>query len=79
MTTLFNIAADHMNERQQLFIAMERLPAEAIIDGFDVQLFETPQGLLRSDQFNTVALTIRPMLDAVRERIQQLASAQRES
>ncbi|BBU30226.1 hypothetical protein BTHE68_39600 [Burkholderia sp. THE68] len=76
---MFNIAADHIGERQQLFIAMERLPAEAIVDGFDVQTFETQQGLLRSDQFNKVALTIRPMLGAVRERIQQQASTKHES
>ena len=59
--------------------AMERLPAETNIEGFDVKTFETPHGLLRSDEFNAVAQTIRPMLDQVRERIHQQAALRNEA
>jgi hypothetical protein len=45
----FNIATDNIGEREQIFIAMERLPAETIIDGLDVQIFETRQSLLHSE------------------------------
>jgi hypothetical protein len=58
---------------------MEQMPTEAIIDGFDVQMFETQQDHLCSDDFNTVARTIRPIKDEVRDPIHQQASAKRES
>jgi hypothetical protein len=71
LVRMFKIATDHIGDSHQLFIAMERLPADTNVKGFDVKTFETPHGLLRSDEFNAVAQTIRPMLDQVRERIQQ--------
>ncbi|OWJ63456.1 hypothetical protein BWU74_03465 [Paraburkholderia caledonica] len=45
----FNIAADSIGEREQIFTATKRLPAETVINGVDVQIFETRQGLLHSD------------------------------
>lgn len=79
LVRMFNIATNHIGDSHQLFIAMERMPDGANIQGFDVQTFDTPHGLLRSDEFNAVALTIRPMLDQVRERIHQQASTQGEA
>jgi hypothetical protein len=68
---MFNIAAGHVGDSHQLFIAMERMPNEANVQGFDVKEFETLQGLLLKDQFETVARDIRPMLGEVQDRIHQ--------
>jgi hypothetical protein len=73
---MFNIAADQIGNSHQLLIAMERLPAEASTDGFEVKRFEVYGGVLQKDEFDSIASVIRPMLYQVQERVEQ-QSAQR--